>query len=220
MDKTTGNKPKTTKKSEAYTFDIQDFIIADSWNYQRAGNSFFDKDYIEIIEFFCFHSPCRQGSYSPYSLEDLGWKNQWHSNKFREHLKALAGFDNTNFIVTPNQYEFRDLWEKTEYPDDFTLVRSPFAFLAAAGENNDFMDLLHRIRNGFAHGRYNVIRDHGEYFIYFEDVKSSNGYTYVLARICLTKTILNEWRLFLTMHSPSIKEFGSIIVSSKEPLTV
>ena len=73
------------------------------------------------------------------------------------------------------------------------------------------MNLFHRIRNSFAHGRYKVIRERGEYYIYFEDVKTGNGYTYVLARICLTKTILDRWRRFLNMIDGAAEGFESII---------
>ena len=203
-----------------YKFSIDDHILADSWIYCEPGKMFFDSDFLKIVDFFCLHSPCSQGSYSPRSLEKIGWQNPWKSKKFRNKLKSIAEFDERNFVVSHYQHTFREAWEKSGYPDEFTRVRAPFAFLASAGESNDYLNLFHRIRNAFAHGRFNVIKERGEYYIYFEDVKTSNGCTYVLARICLTKSILSAWREFLNIEGSSAIGFESIIVQKKELITV
>lgn len=194
-----------------YKFDVNDHILASDWSFTRPGRFFFDNDYLEIVEFFCLHSPCRQGSYSPRTLESIGWKNQWYSDKFRDKVREIAGFDESNFKYVEYQHQFKQLWQSTGLPDDFTSIRSSFAYFANAGESNPYMNLFHRIRNSFAHGRYNVIRERGEYYIYFEDVKTGNGYTYVLARICLTKTTLDRWRRFLNMIDGAAEGFESII---------
>lgn len=197
-------------KGNKYIFDVNDHLLAGDWSFIRPGRAFFDDDYLEIVEFFCLHSPCRQGSYSPRTLESIGWKNQWHSDKFRNRIREIAGFDDSNFISVEYHHQFKQLWETTGLPDDFTSIRSSFAYFAAAGESNPYMNLFHRIRNSFAHGRYKVIRDRGEYYIYFEDVKTAHGCTYVLARICLTKTILDRWCKFLNMSNDAAEGFENI----------
>lgn len=200
-------------KGNKYTFCENDHIMAGDWFFTRPGKDFFDEEYLEIIEFFCLHSPCKQGSYSPRTLESIGWKNQWNSKKFRDKILTIAGFDESNFKYVEYQHQFKQLWESTGLPNDFTEIRSSFAFFAYAGETNPYMNLFHRIRNSFAHGRYKVIREKGEYYIYFEDVKTAHGCTYVLARICLTKSILKNWRRFLNMIDNAAEGFEAIIDS-------
>lgn len=198
---------------EKYRFDSADFIMASDWKYTVPGKRFFDDDYLRIVDFFCLHSPCRIGSYSSMTLENLGWRNPWKSNKFREKILSTAGLDDSNFKVETYQYKFKELWDTSGLPDEFTTVRHPFAYLAAAGETNDIMNLFHRIRNSFAHGRFQVICDHQEYYFYFEDVKSSNGCTYVLGRVCMTKSALTEWYHFLNRDGDAARGVESIISS-------
>lgn len=194
------DKNKAAKKQK-HKSTIEEFIIAGDWVYTPPGKDFFDKEYIEIVEFFCFHSPCKKGSYSPRSLESLGWNNPWNYQKFKDKIKEIAGFDDKNFIMSETQYNFKALWESTGYINDFTKIRKPFAFFAYAGETNQYLDLLHRIRNSFAHGRYTIVRENREYYIYFEDVKDTNGNTCVMARICLTKRILYNLLMFFSMKN-------------------
>ena len=121
------------------------------------------------------------------------------------------GLTDENFKVTKYQHDFKELWSASGITDDFSSTRKPFAYLAESGETNDFMNLFHRIRNSFAHGRYKIVRDTGEYYFYFEDVKQDNGCVYVLARICLTKSGLNNLRKFLMLEDPTSADFGSIL---------
>lgn len=73
------------------------------------------------------------------------------------------------------------------------------------------MDLLHRLRNSFAHGRYAVKKDYGEYYLFFEDVKERNGHCCVLARICVTKSALKDLLAFLRMEGTAAAGLESII---------
>lgn len=167
---------------------------------------------LEILDFFCMHSPCRQGSFSPLTLEKIGWNNQWNSKKFRDKVSELLGLTDENFKVTKYQHDFKEIWSASGIIDDYSRMRYPFAYLAEAGETNDFMNPFHRIRNSFAHGRYKIIRDNGEYYIYFEDVKQYNGHIYVLGRMCLTKTGLDNLRKFLMLEDPSSTSFKSLLL--------
>ena len=85
------NKSFENLRGEKYKFNIEDHIIAEEWTYTRPGKAFFDLDYLEVLDFFCMHSPCKQGSFSPLTLEKIGWKNPWNSKKFRDRVGELIG---------------------------------------------------------------------------------------------------------------------------------
>ena len=55
----------------------------EQWLHAVVGKGFYDADFYRIIDFFVLHSPCRVSSYSPRSLESMGWKNPWQSSRFR-----------------------------------------------------------------------------------------------------------------------------------------
>lgn len=181
-----------------HVFSADDYLIADTWNYHSPGKHFYDKAYMDIIDFFCLHSPCKSRSWSPYCLEQFGWCKPWYSSRFRTKVSELISLSlDDNFYPIPNQYNFKQVWlEHCTQFGDFPFCSRPCAFVAEAGESNHYMNLFHRIRNSLAHGRFNIFRDHGEYYFNFEDVKTSNGITYVLARICLSKTQLAALRAF------------------------
>lgn len=198
-------------KGQKYRFEVNDFILAEDWSYTKPGRQFFDDDLLRIIDFFCLHSPCKQGSYSGLTLDMLGWRNPWNSSRFRNRFIELLGLSEESFIYCDYQHCFKKEWEKLGLHTDYLSMRHPYAVIAAAGESNRYMDLLHRIRNSFAHGRFTVAGDHGEYYYYFEDVKETNGSTCVLARACLTKSGMSRLLAFLTREKGSAAGFESII---------
>lgn len=75
------------------------------------------------------------------------------------------------------------------WPENVNYSKShkEFAYFVKAGEENPLMNLFHRIRNSFAHGRFRV---NGGYF-FFEDVKLSGER--VTAKICLNINTLENW---------------------------
>ena len=198
-------------KGQKYRFEVNDFILAEDWSYTKLGRQFFDDDLLRIIDFFCLHSPCKQGSYSGLTLDILGWRNPWNSSRFRNRFIELLGLSEESFIYCDYQHCFKKEWEKLGLDTDYLSMRRPYVVIAAAGESNRYMDLLHRIRNSFAHGRFTVEKDHREYYLYFEDVKETNGYTCVLARACLTKSGMSRLLAFLARENGSAAGFESII---------
>lgn len=80
--------------------------------------------------------------------------------------------------------ELARVWPET---DRYFESQREYAYFVTAGEENPLMNLFHRIRNSFSHGRF---RMSGDYF-FFEDV-NKDGKT-VMARICLTIVTLENW---------------------------
>lgn len=133
------------------------------------------------------------------------------ASSFSTSLTSIASTRLPKPVVPALSPFFKKEWEKLGLHTDYLSMRHPYAVIAAAGESNRYMDLLHRIRNSFAHGRFTVAGDHGEYYFYFEDVKETNGSTCVLARACLTKSGMSRLLVFLTREKGSAAGFESII---------
>lgn len=99
-------------KGQKYRFEVNDFILAEEWSYTKPGRQFFDDDLLRIIDFFCLHSPCKQGSYSGLTLDILGWRNPWNSSRFRNRFIELLGLSEESFIYCDYQHCFKKEWEK------------------------------------------------------------------------------------------------------------
>ena len=192
---------KTVQKQK-YKFNIDDYIIAEKWIFNKPDNHFYDVVYLKILEFYCIHSPL--------TLDSLGWGNPWKSSKFRKKVLELLELTKENFQVIEYHHNYKKMWDELNI-DAPSAIDTPFAYLAQAGETNDYMNLLHRIRNSLAHGRFTVVKSNSEYYIYFEDVKRSNGYTYVVGRMCLKKTSLDKLRRFICMESNMIDGYEHLM---------
>ena len=137
---------------------------------------------IRLIQFYVFNSPCKESSWGRQSMEDYGWVNYWKSNKFRELIFEGAELD--SFHQCESATELAREWPEMER---YYESQQEFAYFVTAGEESLLMNLFHRIRNSFSHGRF---RMNGEYF-FFEDV-DKDGIT-VKARICLNIITLENW---------------------------
>ena len=137
---------------------------------------------MRLIQFYVFNSPCKVSSRGRKSMENYGWVNYWNSNKFRELVFDAAELDVIHQCSSGT--ELARVWPET---DRYFESQREYAYFVTAGEENPLMNLFHRIRNSFSHGRF---RMSGDYF-FFEDV-NKDGKT-VMARICLTIVILENW---------------------------
>lgn len=75
------------------------------------------------------------------------------------------------------------------------MPTTEFAVFTNAGESNKHLDLLHHIRNSFAHGRFTAkkIPRKDDYMILMEDVNETCGCCKVTARIAIKKSTLLKW---------------------------
>lgn len=184
-------KHKKVEKS----FD--DYIVVnenEEWLRQPINKDFCDNDFMRIVLFYVLHSPCKQGSYSRINLEDFGWKNPWHSTRFKSLLDDTPNFSSDSFLYTETQKGFKALWESANLADNFFDENGKeYAVFSYAGESNSHLDLIHHIRNALAHGRFTARKYNREFYIYMEDVRQIDSIFVVNARIILKKKTLIEW---------------------------
>ena len=180
--------------------DKNEYLIVkpyESWLSSKPSKGFFDESFYRIVDFYVLHSPCKVSSYSPKTLESLGWKNPWNSSRFRYTFDKIAGFiRDESFYYHESTNHFLELWDKAGFDFFPSKQISEYAVFIYAGESNPRMDLLHHIRNAFAHGRFAVVKEKGDYYIYFEDVTTIRGLQEALvvnSRACLKKSTLIGW---------------------------
>lgn len=166
----------------------------EEWLQRPISQKFCDEDFLRIVLFYVLHSPCKKSSYSRVNLEDYGWKNPWHKEKFKEIIDGKANFNEKSFRFTSAHKDFKTLWIETEKPDNFyDEISEEFAVFSHAGESNPHLDMLHHIRNSLAHGRFTVKKHNKEFYIFMEDVREVYNQLAVNARIVLKKKTLLNW---------------------------
>lgn len=187
--------------------------VDEQWLHTVVGKDFYDADFYRIIDFFVLHSPCKVSSYSPRTLESMGWKNLWQSSRFRSLFDEIMGLvENISFLQHEAKNHFLEMWNTLNREVFFEINGDVYAVITHAGESNPRMDLLHHIRNSFAHGRFAIIRDHKEYFIFLEDVSTINKLPgiYATARICLKKTSLLQLIDFFEKKGDRVRNLSSL----------
>ena len=213
---------KNRKNKESSKTNKDEYLIVnkdESWLKTKIGKDFYDDDYHRIIEFYVLHSPCKVSSYTPCTLESLGWKNPWKSSRFRNAFDVVPGFiEADTFRHHESKNHFKEMWEDAGWGEFFSIEEKEFAIFVYAGESNPRMDLLHHIRNSFAHGRFSVIKKNREYYIYFEDLGqiSGVGSMVVNARICLKKSTLVTWLNTFEQKTDAAKELSSLYLSEEK----
>lgn len=189
---------KNKKKQSPPKIERQDYIEVnpdEKWLHMPVEDDFYDENYYRIIDFYVLHTPCKS-SYTPRTLEKMGWINPWHSSKFRDAFDNVPGFvENQNFRMANSKKEFLTIWNSSSLDDFSTKEPTEFAVFTDSGEGNPRMNLLHYIRNAFAHGRFSVKKYQQEFYISLEDVTTLKGLAgiFVSARICLKKSTLITW---------------------------
>lgn len=203
------SKKKVPQINESEYIKVEPYA---SWINTNIERSFCDKEFYRIIDFYVLHSPCKVSSYSPKTLESLGWKNPWRSSRFRFTFDGISNLiEDDSFIYCKSKNHFLEKWESLCI-EKFNEVDRELAVIVHAGESNMRMDLFHHIRNAFAHGRFTIKIIQNEQYYLFEDVcniKNLSG-IYVTARICLKKVTLISWIDFLEKKSIEAKELYSL----------
>ena len=214
----TTSSPKPPKQAKDNENAYLKVLPNELWLDSIIGKDFYDRDLLRLVDFYVLHSPCKASSYSPKTLESIGWKNPWHSSYFRAAFDEVTGFvEGENFLYAGSKNHFLEKWNDLGYnfPADCS---NEYAVFANAGEGNPRMDLLHRIRNSLAHGRFTAVRKNGEFYISMEDVTELQGLNglYVVARICLKKSTLIGLLDFFEIKSDKAKQLESLYNKSTE----
>ena len=189
------NAPKP-KQPKVQATDYISVSSSEDWFEDNLNDAIYDDTFHRIIDFYVLHSPCKSSSYSPKSLEKLGWKNPWNSSKFREAFDEICDCNNTPFFQhLDSKNKLKTAWETSGYEWIPEKPEHEFAIYVSAGESNLRIDLMHRIRNALAHGRFTKKTHNKQDYLLLEDVGGVwplKG-LFVHARICIKTKTLVDW---------------------------
>lgn len=207
------------KKNKSPKVNAQDYIKVNAhekWLQMSSEKTINQKDFFRIVKFYVLHSPCKESSYSPNTIDELGWKKgAWKSSRFRDAFDSIPGFvEDENFMMHDSKNHFLEMWEQASIKDFPDNTGKEYAIFTHAGESNPRLDLLHHIRNAFAHGRFSIIiKGRGrEPFFFFEDVSTIPGISgiVVVARVCLKISTLLGWIDLFERKSDVAKKLSSL----------
>ena len=206
------NMAKSTTKRKPPEVIPSDYLAVNSsenWLSNSIRGVTYDKEFLRIISFYVLHSPCRLSSYSSQSLLYLGWKDSvWSSNLFREEFLSLSSIPSNLFQSHEYKSHFLSLWNSSGLNMSFFDENREFAIFINGGEKNPMLNLFHRIRNAFAHGRFATKIVNNECYFYMEDVTEIKDLTglFAVARICVKKQTLLAWIDLLEKKNPSANQ--------------
>ena len=192
-------------------------LLAPIWLNENEEESLYNKDFCKIVRFYVLHSPCKDRSYTSFDLEEYGWKNPWRSTRFKDLIKEVAGFSKRNYFFAEKQEDFLVKWEDSQLQNDFYNINGQeFVVFAHAGESNQYLDLLHRIRNSLAHGRFKLKRFENDVYLYMEDVAKSGNDLKVTARMIFKIKTLKEIIKVFTVENKDAEALQKDLLKNKE----
>ena len=146
-----------------------------------------------LIKFFVLNSPVEELSARIISLSDYGWHEPWKKPFWlNKQLKASAS-NHDILYATDALGKMDEALNKADllsFPP--TDLQERICFYDC--KKNQFMSVFYHIRNGFAHGRFNIVGG----TIVMEDVSThrkgmSSGTVPVSARIIIKTETLLSW---------------------------
>lgn len=164
-----------------------------------------DNNFLKIIQFYLFNSPCKNSSWNRVSLADYGWVNCWSYQKFKDLIYENSEL--SKFNQAESKTDLKRIWPNIT---DYAFSQTEYAYYVKAGEENPLLSLCHRIRNSLAHGRFRF----NNQFIFFEDV-DNNG-TIVSARINLKRETLVNWANIIKIENKASRDVFEYIKRQKE----
>ena len=129
----------------------------------------------------------------------------------------MAGFSKRNYFFAEKQEDFLVKWEDSQLQNDFYNINGQeFVVFAHAGESNQYLDLLHRIRNSLAHGRFKLKRFENDVYLYMEDVAKSGNDLKVTARMIFKIKTLKEIIKVFTAENKAAEALQKDLLKNKE----
>lgn len=153
-------------------------------------------EYYELYMFFVTYSMCGNQSLKKKSLEDYGWEGTTFRNSGLmselEKVLKLNGNENFSFCEDGN---LCDAFRKCNLEDgEDVSVDTERAVIAKTSEDNKYLKLFHRIRNGLSHGSFSLRNNlHGQKMIVIQDQDKNNVTARIVIRLdtllCFIRTI-------------------------------
>lgn len=154
---------------------------------------FNDPDFVRIVIFFVFHSPCKGLSSMGKTLTEYGWSDPWKKPYYlNKQLKKISS--NPCLLYSSSSYDkMEEALRKSNLLDDFPYDCHSERVCIYNCQSNQFLSLFYHIRNAIAHGRFDIINIDDECVYIFEDAAGKDEKRKVSARMILKKGTLIKW---------------------------
>lgn len=165
------------------------------WLKWIAAEDFNDTDFIRIIAFFVFHSPCPGLSSMGKMLSDYKWSAPWKLPYYLNRQLKMAS-TNFNLLFSAKSYDaIEDALGKANLLDDFVTNYSTERICVYDVKQNQFLSVFYHIRNSIAHCRFKMVKDMQDCIFIFEDVqnRTESDKVKVSARMIIRKSTLLKW---------------------------
>jgi hypothetical protein len=150
-------------------------------------------DFIKIIKFFVWTTPCNGTSSSEKKMSTRGWNsNVWKDGKLKDYLVTSADLQqNVYYAIARKLDDMKSLESKINIS---TKCREHNRVLMYNnGKENDLMQLFYYIRCALAHGRFRIYNDEND-ITYVMEATGKYRSDYILkARIILKEKTLVDW---------------------------
>lgn len=173
------------KKKQTYKYIIADSILGNL----HDEYSLSEQEYYRIYSFYVTYSMCGKQSAKKRTFTDYGWPSESVKNTALGNALTteLCLNRKSNFIFT-NEDDLATQFINNDLQDGLLAdVDTERAVIGKTSESNKHLKLFYRIRNGFAHGKFNLrLASNNEKMITIQDDDGNN----VTARIVLKLSTL------------------------------
>lgn len=137
-----------------------------------------------LYSFYVTHSMCRSQSAKKRDFIDYGWENnEIKQTGLKSKLVKILKLDNNPKFVFTAEDDLREQFSNNDLLDGALKDKdTQRAVSAKTEEANNYFKLFHRVRNGLAHGNFNLVySSNKERMILIQDSDGCN----VTARVVL-----------------------------------
>ena len=159
-----------------------------------------NEEYYELYSFYVTYSMCGNQSMKKRKFTDYGWKshNIQETKNGKNHktdlgiaLERVITFDSDHFSFSTGDDDLGVLFRKYNLEDGPIIdLSTERAVIGITHEDNKYLKMFHRVRNGLAHGKF-ILRysSSKEKMVVIQDDDSNN----VTARIVIKLSTLMEF---------------------------
>lgn len=153
-----------------------------------------EDDFKSIYLFYVLQTPCSDLSSRSKTITSQGWTKPWRKPFYlNRQLKQEA--TNYNLLFSAAQYDaLYDVLRKSDllqFPPE-NIVDERVSFYD--NKKNQFMSTFYHLRNGLAHGRFNIIQLENDWIFVLEDVAPHKDHMKrVSSRMIIKKSTLLRW---------------------------
>lgn len=162
----------------------------------KEDNFIATENFMEIIKFYVFFTPCVNVSSSSISMTKRGWpRDVWKKLKLKKHLLEVAELDpGVSFVSTTKMDEYsaatNKLWGNKNFTKKLDKNR---VFIYRQNKYNEILSLFFYIRCALAHGRFRIFEDDRGRIYAMEAITGSNDKYTLKARMIISEETLLKW---------------------------